>query len=116
MRNATLLAAAFACSTCGRTDLPEAGGWDPPICADCDAAINFDALQEEVDALDTMGLDSTRFLVMPKFLALVLVMPLLVRFVPLMRMLPVPVFDALASFLGLDRGMDEFRGRQRTQI
>ncbi len=34
---------AFVCTTCGRTDLPEAGGWDPPICLECDAAINFDA-------------------------------------------------------------------------
>lgn len=33
----------FECSTCGRTDLPEAGDWDPPICLECDAAINFDA-------------------------------------------------------------------------
>jgi hypothetical protein len=41
--------AAFACSTCGRTDLPETGGWDPPICEECDAAINFDALLEEMD-------------------------------------------------------------------
>jgi hypothetical protein len=39
----------FACSTCGRTDLPETGGWDPPICEECDAAINFDALLEEMD-------------------------------------------------------------------
>lgn len=39
----------FACTTCGRTDLPEAGGWDPPICEECDAAINFDALLEEMD-------------------------------------------------------------------
>jgi hypothetical protein len=37
---------AFACSTCGRTDLPPAGGWDPPICLECDAAINFDAIEE----------------------------------------------------------------------
>jgi hypothetical protein len=22
------------------------GGWDPPICLECDAAINFDAEQE----------------------------------------------------------------------
>lgn len=36
----------FVCSTCGRTDLPEAGGWDPPICLECDAAINFDAIEE----------------------------------------------------------------------
>jgi all-trans-retinol dehydrogenase (NAD+) len=42
-----------------------------------------------------------------------LVMPLLVRSVPLLRMLPVSVFDALASFLGLNRGMDHFRGRGR---
>jgi len=34
--------AAFRCSTCGRTDLPPAGDWDPPICLECDAAINFD--------------------------------------------------------------------------
>ncbi len=39
----------FACSTCGRTDLPEAGDWDPPICEECDAAINFDAILEEMD-------------------------------------------------------------------
>lgn len=36
--------APFVCSQCGRTDLPEAGDWDPPICEECDAAINFDAL------------------------------------------------------------------------
>lgn len=35
-----------ACSTCGRTDLPMVGDWDPPICQECDAAINFDAIQE----------------------------------------------------------------------
>jgi hypothetical protein len=34
---------AFVCSSCGRTDLPPAGDWDPPICQECDAAINFDA-------------------------------------------------------------------------
>ena len=37
---------AFACSTCGRSDLPPAGDWDPPICQECDAAINFDAILE----------------------------------------------------------------------
>ncbi len=40
---------AFACSTCGRTDLAPAGDWDPPICDECDAAINFDALAEEME-------------------------------------------------------------------
>jgi hypothetical protein len=38
-----LLAFGFTCTTCGRTDLPPAGDWDPPICEECDAAINFDA-------------------------------------------------------------------------
>jgi len=36
----------FVCSSCGRTDLSEAGDWDPPICQECDAAINEDALHE----------------------------------------------------------------------
>jgi hypothetical protein len=39
---AALLALAFVCSQCGREDLPPAGDWDPPICEECDAAINFD--------------------------------------------------------------------------
>jgi hypothetical protein len=39
-------AGGFVCSTCGRTDLAEAGDWDPPICEECDAAINFDAEME----------------------------------------------------------------------
>lgn len=39
----------FVCADCGRTDLPSAGDWDPPICEECDAAINFDALQEVWD-------------------------------------------------------------------
>jgi hypothetical protein len=34
----------FVCSSCGRSDLPETGDWDPPICLECDAAINHDAL------------------------------------------------------------------------
>jgi hypothetical protein len=40
----------FACSTCGRSDLPEAGDWDPPICQECDAAINFDTELEMGDS------------------------------------------------------------------
>jgi hypothetical protein len=45
----------FACSQCGRTDLPPTGDWSPPVCLECDAAINFDAelaagyFDEEVD-------------------------------------------------------------------
>ena len=42
----------FVCSTCGRTDLPETGDWDPPICLECDAAINFDAITMETDDFD----------------------------------------------------------------
>jgi all-trans-retinol dehydrogenase (NAD+) len=38
-------------------------------------------------------------------------MPPLVRTVPLMRMLPVPVFDWIADFLGVTKSMDEFTGR-----
>ncbi len=41
--------AVFVCSTCGRTDLPPAAGWDPPICQECDAAINEEALMEDPD-------------------------------------------------------------------
>jgi len=42
----------FACTTCGRTDLSEAGDWDPPICEECDAAINFDHIQMAMDEED----------------------------------------------------------------
>lgn len=42
-----------------------------------------------------------------------LVMPALVRLVPALRLLPVGVFDALASFLGLNKSMDHFRGRAK---
>ena len=37
---------AFVCSTCGRSDLPAAGDREPPICLECDSAINFDAVEE----------------------------------------------------------------------
>jgi hypothetical protein len=36
----------FVCSTCGRTDLPRAGAWEPPICIECDAEVNFAAIEE----------------------------------------------------------------------
>ena len=45
----------FACTTCGRTGLPEAGDWDPPICQECDAAINDDAIQAEMAANEGSG-------------------------------------------------------------
>jgi phospholipid/cholesterol/gamma-HCH transport system permease protein len=44
------------------------------------AEIGTMKVNEEVDALDTMGLDSTRFLVMPKFIAMLCTMPILVVF------------------------------------
>lgn len=40
-----------------------------------------------------------------------LMMPPLVYLVPLMRILPVGVFDWLATFLGVNASMDEFKGR-----
>ena len=40
-----------------------------------------------------------------------LMVPALVYFVPLMRVLPVKVFDWLATFLGINASMDEFKGR-----
>jgi all-trans-retinol dehydrogenase (NAD+) len=41
-----------------------------------------------------------------------LLMPPIVYLVPPMRLLPVRVFDWLATFLGVNASMDEFRGRQ----
>lgn len=40
-----------------------------------------------------------------------LVMPPLVRTMPVLRMLPVPAFDAVLDFFGINRGMDHFTGR-----
>lgn len=40
-----------------------------------------------------------------------LMLPALVYSVPLMRVLPVGVFDWLATFLGVNASMDEFKGR-----
>lgn len=41
-----------------------------------------------------------------------LMLPALVYSVPLMRVLPVGLFDWLATFLGVNASMDEFRGRR----
>ena len=43
--------APFVCASCGRSDLPPAGDWDPAICVECDAEINFAAV-EEVELTD----------------------------------------------------------------
>lgn len=50
--------AGFACSTCGRTDLAEAGGWKPPICLECDAALNFDAELEQIALAEAVAADA----------------------------------------------------------
>lgn len=42
-----------------------------------------------------------------------LMMPSLVYIIPLMRLLPVDVFDSLATFLGVNASMDHFVGRAR---
>ena len=42
-------------------------------------------------------------------------LPPLVGTLPLMRMLPVRAFDAVADLLGVNRTMDDFRGRTRPQ-
>ncbi|MDX9720830.1 MAG: SDR family oxidoreductase [Myxococcota bacterium] len=44
-----------------------------------------------------------------------LIMPPLVYTVPALRLLPVPLFDAIASALGVNVSMDEFVGRQGTR-
>jgi all-trans-retinol dehydrogenase (NAD+) len=40
-----------------------------------------------------------------------LILPPLLRLVPLMRILPVGAFDWIANFLGVNASMDEFEGR-----
>jgi all-trans-retinol dehydrogenase (NAD+) len=40
-----------------------------------------------------------------------LILPPLVRLLPLLRILPVGAFDWIASFLGVNASMDEFEGR-----
>jgi len=42
-----------------------------------------------------------------------LFMPPAVHLLPLLRMLPVGVFDWIATFLGVNASMDEFKGRER---
>jgi hypothetical protein len=50
------LGLAFVCRECGREDLPPAGDWNPPVCMECDAAINFDASIEAGYVDDELGL------------------------------------------------------------
>ena len=62
------------------------------------AEIGTMKVSEEVDALSTMGLDTTRFLVVPKMLALTLMLPLLTLFADLVAI----IGGALVSVLALD--------------
>jgi all-trans-retinol dehydrogenase (NAD+) len=41
-----------------------------------------------------------------------LIMPRLVFAIPLLRLMPVPIFDWIASFLGVNASMQHFKGRQ----
>ncbi|QQR91230.1 MAG: SDR family oxidoreductase [Myxococcales bacterium] len=41
-----------------------------------------------------------------------LMMPRILHLLPLLRLLPVPLFDALANFLGINHSMDDFIGRK----
>ncbi len=41
-------------------------------------------------------------------------MPFMVRTVPAMRLLPLPVFDRVAEFFGVTGAMDEFTGRHKS--
>jgi all-trans-retinol dehydrogenase (NAD+) len=43
------------------------------------------------------------------------IMPFSVKLMPLMRMLPVPVFDAIANLLGVNVSMEEFVGRHAAE-
>jgi all-trans-retinol dehydrogenase (NAD+) len=44
-----------------------------------------------------------------------LYMPPMVYLVPAMRVLPVPLFDRIADFFGVNKTMDKFRGRTRVE-
>jgi all-trans-retinol dehydrogenase (NAD+) len=45
-----------------------------------------------------------------------LIMPPLVSAVPLLRLLPVGLFDWVADQLGIDESMEEFAGRQGDRL
>ena len=49
MDDDVLLSVGFACSTCGRADLPKTGDWVPPNCQECYAPNNEDAMREADD-------------------------------------------------------------------
>jgi len=59
--------------------------------------------QDDVEAAIVRAVQHNRALVQ---------MPWMVRTLPAMRLLPVPVFDRLAELFGLTVAMDEFRGRE----
>jgi phospholipid/cholesterol/gamma-HCH transport system permease protein len=76
------------------------------------AEIGTMQVNEEVDALRTIGLDPVEVLVLPRILALVIALPLLTVFADLMGL----VGGALMSFIVLDISLVQFAERFKTVI
>lgn len=76
------------------------------------AQIGTMRLTEEVDAMRTIGLDPIDTLVLPRMIALILLMPLLVFYASVMAL----VGGVLFGWLSLDIPIDTFLSRMRTTI
>jgi phospholipid/cholesterol/gamma-HCH transport system permease protein len=76
------------------------------------AEIGTMQVNEEVDALRTIGLDPIEVLVLPRILALVIALPLLTVFADLMGL----IGGALMSFIVLDISLVQFAERFKTAI
>lgn len=76
------------------------------------AQIGTMRLTEEVDAMRTIGIDPIDTLVLPRMLALILLMPLLVFYASLLALLGGVIF----GWLSLDIPIDTFLARMRTTI
>jgi phospholipid/cholesterol/gamma-HCH transport system permease protein len=76
------------------------------------AEIGTMQVNEEVDAMRTIGLDPIEVLVLPRVVALVIALPLLTVFADLMGLMG----GALMSFMVLDISFDQFAERFKTVI
>ncbi len=76
------------------------------------AEIGTMQVNEEVDAMRTIGLDPIEVLVLPRVMALVIALPLLTVFADLMGLMG----GALMSFVTLDISFDQFAERFKTVI
>ncbi len=76
------------------------------------AEIGTMQVNEEVDAMRTIGLDPIEVLVLPRVMALVIALPLLTVFADLMGLMG----GALMSFMALDISFDQFAERFKTVI